>query len=112
MQIDKEKLADLYSYHPPVEPGRKEKHEKANQAAINFAVSVAELIDDPTDLMDILRKIQEARMLVNSSIALTSACVSYIAVVSSANGSYSPMSMMEYAQWKEVKNLFIGGEER
>ena len=77
VNINLEKLRDLFSYHPPVDSDRELKHEAINEAAVDFALAIAEVIDNPAELTTILRKIQEVRMLANQAIVLDSENLSY-----------------------------------
>ena len=68
MNINKEKLKDLLSYHPPVSEERKQKHEIVNQASVAFVCTLAEVVTDPDQFTYLLQKIQEVRMLANQAI--------------------------------------------
>lgn len=77
MKIDRLKLRDLFSYHPPVDEDRKKAHEVVNTASEDFAIALSEVIDDPAELTTLLRKIQEVRMLANQAIAFKSVGIGY-----------------------------------
>ena len=75
--VNKEKLKELFSYHPTTEKEREEKHEKMNQCCCDFALSLSDIISNPAELTVLLRKIQEIRMLGNQAIAYDSVGLSY-----------------------------------
>lgn len=77
MKINKDKLVDLFSYHPPVTEERKQKHSVANKACVDFALTLSEVITDPAELTTLLRKIQEVRMLANQAITYEAEQLSY-----------------------------------
>lgn len=77
MKIDRSKLRDLFSYHPPVDEGRKRQHEVVNTASEDFAIALSEVIQNPAELTTLLRKIQEIRMLANQAITFDSVGISY-----------------------------------
>lgn len=77
MKIDRSKLRDLFSYHPPVDEERKRQHEVVNTASEDFAIALSEVIQDSAELEILLRKIQEVRMLANQAIAFNSVGISY-----------------------------------
>lgn len=77
MRIDRLKVRDLFSYHPPVDEARKRAHEVVNTASEDFAIALSEVIEDPSELTAILKKIQEVRMLANQAIAFKSVGINY-----------------------------------
>lgn len=64
------RLADLFSYHPPQTEWRREAHGAINDAAFGFAKAFAVLCPDLTEaeLMQVITAIQQARMLANQII--------------------------------------------
>lgn len=75
--VNKEKLKELFSYHPSTEKDREDKHKIMNQCCSDFAVALSEVISNPAELTVLLRKIQEIRMLGNQAIAYESVGLSY-----------------------------------
>jgi hypothetical protein len=66
---EKDILAELFSYHPPT-PVTLPKFAAINQAAKNFAEVVLQNCPRGADRADVIRSIQDARMVANRSIAL------------------------------------------
>lgn len=64
-----EVLAKLFSYHPPT-PETLPKFAAINQAAKNFAEVILQNCPPSADRSDAVRKICEARMTANKSVAL------------------------------------------
>lgn len=64
-------LDDLFTYHPPT-PEQLEKYEAINTAAQAFAAVVKTVCPCNPDSVAAIRKIREARMTANSSIACKS----------------------------------------
>lgn len=64
-----EVLAKLFSYHPPT-PETLPKYAAINQAAKNFAEVIVQNCPPSADRSDAIRKICEARMTANKSVAL------------------------------------------
>jgi hypothetical protein len=64
-----EVLAKLFSYHRPT-PDTLPKYAAINQAAKNFAEVILQNCPPSADRSDAIRKIREARMTANASIAL------------------------------------------
>lgn len=62
------KLEDLFSFHPPKTDEEKELHNIVNQASIEFAKSLAQVVKNPAELTTILREIQKVRMVANASV--------------------------------------------
>lgn len=65
--IDEEKLCELFSYHTPNEQ-RSLKHKAANEAASLYAMAIARLVKNPSELTTIVRKILDVRHAVNQAI--------------------------------------------
>lgn len=65
---DAQLLEDLFTYHPPSE-GDKERYEAITRAAKAFARVILETCPPSADRSAALRKVREARMTANSSIA-------------------------------------------
>ena len=61
-------IEDQFTYHPPTTEERKAKHKKLNDAAIEFAKAVDEVVEDKAAVQDILTQVQLARMLGNQAI--------------------------------------------
>ena len=62
-------IAEQFKYHPPTTETRKLKHDTVNQAALDFALKIGEIIPDDDPLYQtILNSIQQARMFANQSI--------------------------------------------
>lgn len=77
VNINRKKVADLFLYHPPVDPERKERHDRINAAAIDFALEMSEIVTDPAELTTMLRKIQECRMLAHQAVTFAAEGVRY-----------------------------------
>jgi len=71
------KLEDLFSYHPPNTEEDKELHNKVNQASIEYAKQLAEVVKNPAELTTILREIQKIRMLANAAVCYERVGLSY-----------------------------------
>ena len=64
-------LEEQFKYHPPDEV-RAKKHEQINKFALLFAEIVAENIEDPDTIQNIINQIQVARMLANQALTYES----------------------------------------
>lgn len=69
LMTEAEILAELFKYHSPNE-GTIPKYAAINQAAKNFAEVILQTCPRSADRSDAIRKIREARMTANASIAL------------------------------------------
>lgn len=67
MNIDVNKLKDVFSYHPP-DAERAKKHSEWNTLVVDFVVKASEYIESPNDYTVFLRQMQEIRMLGNQTI--------------------------------------------
>lgn len=65
---DKELLEDLFTFHAPG-PGDKERYERITAATRAFAEVILEECPPSADRSAAIRKIREARMTANASIA-------------------------------------------
>lgn len=66
--MDEDLIDFLFIYHPPSE-GDKERYEKITAAAKAFALVILETCPPSADRSDAIRKVREARMTANASIA-------------------------------------------
>lgn len=66
---ESERLNEIFSYHAPT-PSQIPKYNSINQAAKNFAEIILQNCAPSADRSDAIRKIREARMVANASIAL------------------------------------------
>lgn len=73
----KNKLDNLFSYHPPKNSQDQAQHDAVNDACSEFAHSLAEVVSNPAELTTILRKIQEVRMLANFAVSCQREGISY-----------------------------------
>ena len=64
-------LEEQFKYHPP-DTERAKKHEQINKYALLFAEIVAENIEDPDTIQNIVNQIQVARMLANQALTYES----------------------------------------
>jgi len=71
------KLEDLFSYHPPKTEEDKELHNKVNQASVEYAKQLAEVVKNPAELTTILCEIQKVRMLANAAVCYERVGLSY-----------------------------------
>jgi hypothetical protein len=67
MNINTDKLRDVFSYHPP-DQERAKKHAEWNELVVNFVLEASKYIESPSDYIAFLRKAQEVRMLGNQTI--------------------------------------------
>lgn len=79
--MNKETLKKLFSYHPefslPKNDQEKELHEIVNEASLQYAMTLAEVVKDPDELISILGQIQTVRMFANAAIAYERIGISY-----------------------------------
>lgn len=66
--MDEDLIDFLFTYHPP-EPGDKDRYDKITAAAKAFAIVILETCPASADRSDAIRKVREARMTANASIA-------------------------------------------
>jgi len=71
------KLEELFSYHPPKTDEERAKHEQVNQASIDYAKSLAGVVNNPAELTTILREIQKVRMLANAAVCYQRVGITY-----------------------------------
>lgn len=71
------KLEDLFSYHPPKTDKERELHNIVNQASIEYAKSLAQVVKNPAELTTILREIQKVRMLANAAVCYERVGINY-----------------------------------
>jgi hypothetical protein len=64
-------LQEQFKYHPP-DAERAKKHEQINKYALLFAEIVAENIENPDTVQNIINQIQVARMLANQALTYES----------------------------------------
>lgn len=76
-KVNQDKLKELFTYHVPTSKQRQTEHEIINKASEEFAVALSKVIDNPAELITLLRKIQEMRMLVNQAITFKYNNLSY-----------------------------------
>lgn len=69
MAITQESLLDIFSYHAPT-PDQIPKYEAIRKAALNFSAVVMDNTPGSADQTTAIRKIREAVMTANASIAL------------------------------------------
>lgn len=70
-------LTELFSYHPPKNDQERELHDIVNNASLQYAISLAEVVKNPAELTTILRQIQNVRMLANSAVTYDRVGISY-----------------------------------
>ncbi len=68
-KFDQEEIEQIFSYHPPNEKQR-ETYEQINLAFIKCAEEVAALMPDGPSKTAAIRKMADARMACNASVAL------------------------------------------
>lgn len=71
------KLEDLFSYHPPKTDEEREQHNIVNQASIEYAKSLSQVVKSPDELTTILREIQKVRMLANAAVCYERVGINY-----------------------------------
>lgn len=64
-------LEEQFKYYPPDEESAK-KHEQINKYALLFAEIVAENVENPDTVQNIINQIQIARMLANQALTYES----------------------------------------
>lgn len=72
-----QKLEDLFSDHPPKNDAEQELHTIVDQASIEYAKALADVIKNPAELTTILRKIQEVRNLANFAVSCERVGIAY-----------------------------------
>lgn len=65
----KQKLAELFSYHPPKNQEEVAKHELVNKSCFELALILSEVIKDPAQLTVVLRLVDTIRMSANAAVA-------------------------------------------
>lgn len=69
-RISSDELARRFGYHPPVEPGKKERHEEVRDVLRQAADKIVELTGAPTPEQTLaIRKMEEAMFWANAAIA-------------------------------------------
>jgi hypothetical protein len=68
-KFDDREIEEIFSYHPPNEQQR-ETYEQINQAYIQCAKTIAPLLPDGPGKTAAIRKLADARMASNASVAL------------------------------------------
>lgn len=63
-------IEEYFRYHPPTTQERKDKHNRINEVALEFAKAVDELIEDQQTKACAIFAIQQARMLANQGITV------------------------------------------
>jgi hypothetical protein len=63
-------IEEYFRYHPPTTEERKQKHEKINVIALEFAKIVDSEISDPQTKQFAIFAIQQARMFANQGITV------------------------------------------
>jgi hypothetical protein len=67
--MTKEQIKDIFSYHPPT-PEQREVYEKINEAFIQCAETIEPLLPEGPGKTVAFRKLSDARMQANASVAL------------------------------------------
>lgn len=72
MTLDEElyKLEQQFKYHPPKTEERRQKHDRINKAALEFARVVVESVEDEETKNYAIFAIQQARMFANQGITV------------------------------------------
>jgi hypothetical protein len=77
MRINLENVKNLFKYHPPINPERVAKHKRWNSLCVEFAQATASVIDSPDAYVEILKHIQNIRMIGNAEITFVDIGMSY-----------------------------------
>lgn len=67
--MTKDQIKDIFSYHPPT-PEQREVYERINAAFIACAEAIEPLLPEGPGKTVAIRKLSEARMQANASVAL------------------------------------------
>jgi hypothetical protein len=67
--FDEKEITDIFSYHPPTQVQR-ETYEEINEAFIECANAIVPLLPDGPGKTVAIRKLSDARMAANASVAL------------------------------------------
>ena len=67
--MDKEKLQEVFTYHPPTEDSRRQ-YDAIRNAGFEFAKVILENVPPSADRTDAIRKVREAVMVANAAVAL------------------------------------------
>lgn len=70
MNITKDNIQEYFSYNPPKTEKRKFRHNQINEAALAFALSVLQNVDDEDCRKMAFFAIQQARMFANQGITV------------------------------------------
>ena len=63
--------------NPPKNDEERKLHEIVNEASIEFAKSLSQVVTNPAELTTILREIQKVRMLANAAVCYDRVGISY-----------------------------------
>ena len=68
MKLNRDKVVDLFSYHPPVTESRKQKHQGVNDAIVQCAIALAECVETEEYFAELIDSLQVVRMKANQFI--------------------------------------------
>lgn len=68
--MNRENIEFYFQYHPPTTEERKQKHDRINKAALEFAKAVVESVKDEETKNYAIFAIQQARMFANQGITV------------------------------------------
>ena len=77
MQLSFDDIEELFGHTDSPTEAQKFRHEQINKAAANFAHIITEEIDNPAELIVLLRKIQDIRCAANVAVRLEAEGISY-----------------------------------
>lgn len=70
MHITRDELARRFGYHPPVEPGKKERHEEVRDVLLEAADKIVELTGPPTREQSLaITALEKAMFWANAAVA-------------------------------------------
>ena len=70
MHLSHGELARRFGYHPPVQPGKKERHEEVREVLLEAADKIVELTGGPTREQSLaITSMEEAMFWANAAIA-------------------------------------------
>ena len=70
MHLTHGELARRFGYHPPVEPGKKERHEEVREVLLEAADKLVDLTGAPTrEQATMMTKLEEAMFWANAAVA-------------------------------------------
>lgn len=68
--VTRDELERRFGYHPPIEPGKKERHEEVRSVLLEAADKLVELTGPPTPEQTLMvRKLEEGMFWANAAVA-------------------------------------------